>query len=70
MELIDVNKLTNEELISISEELQQETFSEDSIIRKLSTQYFGSSSWVEMISVAAVILPIMAKRFKSLIQKS
>lgn len=63
-EEINLNLLSDQELINIVEELQKETFPEDSIVRKLAKQYFNNDSLTNILFVGVKILPIITERMK------
>lgn len=63
---IDVDLLSNEELLAIVDELQNTTFEKDSIVRVLAKQYFGSDSLPKIVLLPYKLLPIVSKRLKEM----
>lgn len=63
---IDVDLLSNEELLAIVDELQNITFEKDSIVRVLAKQYFGSDSLPKIVLLPYKLLPIVSKRLKEM----
>lgn len=61
---IKIEELSDAELLAIVDEFQKEIIDNDSIIRKLSKQYFGGETVTQMMFVAYKILPIVAERMK------
>jgi len=59
---IDLENSPDELLIIVARELQQDTWAEDSIVRTLAKQYFGSDSLTHIMFVANKVLPIVANR--------
>jgi hypothetical protein len=64
METDYIKNLSDSELISVAEELQNETFSENSIVRKLAKKYFGNDAILQMLLVSTKLLPVITERFK------
>ena len=62
---INLDELSDLELIKIARELQNETFDDDSIIRKLTIQFFGGDSVTQMMFLALKLLPIITDRMSS-----
>lgn len=61
---INLERLSDSELLEIVDELQKETFSDNSIARKLAIQFFGGDSLPQILSVGIKVLPIVANRMK------
>ena len=59
-----LEELNDAELLEIVNDLQKETITENSIVRKLSIQYFGGDSLTQMMFVALKVLPIVAERMR------
>lgn len=70
MKQINLEELSDIELLEIVDEYQKGIFSETTIIRKIAKQYFGGDSLVQLVAVSSVLLPIIAERMKSLIQNN
>ena len=63
---INISKLSDQELYNICLELQEETFPEDSIVRKLAKQSFnGKDSAIFCVMVGSILLKELAERFKT-----
>ena len=66
MEKIVLEELSDNELLEIIDELQKENFADDSIVRKIAFQFFGGGTTIiQLISVANLLLPIVAERMKN-----
>lgn len=64
-ENIDINLLTDTQLVEMVNELNlNESFTDDSILRKLAKQHFGGDSLVQIIALSNVILPIVTERMR------
>ena len=63
-ETIDIENLSDEELLFLVEEIDSLHVAEDSLLRKVASQYFGSNNTMDFIRVGMLILPIIAKRMK------
>lgn len=61
---IILEDLSDEQLLKIVEELQQNSWEENSIIRTLSKQFFGGDSLTHMLLVSYKLLPVVTERFK------
>jgi hypothetical protein len=64
MEKIVLKELSDSQLLEIVKELQKETFEENSIVRKLAIQFFGSDSVNRILQISIIILPVVAERMK------
>lgn len=63
-EKINLEELSDVKLLEIVDELQKGSFEENSIVRILSEQIFGGDSLTQILSLPAIILPIVADRMK------
>ena len=64
-EKIDINQFTDTQLVDLVSELHlNESFTDDSILRKLAKQHFGGDSLVQIIALSNVILPIVTERMR------
>jgi hypothetical protein len=61
---IVLEELSDEQLLHIVDELQKSEWEEDSIIRKLSAQFYGKSDLLCIAMLPHKILPEVAKRMK------
>lgn len=62
--LIDIEKMSDEELIKVVNDLQQPFIPEDSIVRKLCIQYYGKDNVEKFILLQMKLLPIVAGRLE------
>lgn len=61
---INLNELSDQDLLDLVQELNQETFEEDSRLRILAVQYFGTESLLHILAVGSKLLPVIAERMK------
>lgn len=62
---IILENLSDKELLDIVDELQKETFEENSVARKLAKQFFETDSIISIGFLSSKLLPIVAERMKA-----
>ena len=60
----DLEYFSDKELLEACDLCYGEFFPEDSIIRKIAIHYFGGDSLLQCVSVASLLLPVVAARLK------